>query len=107
MEKFKNVVIVNDGIGGIINDLILGNMDTDYNDYNVGDRVTYEFYFDEDFEEDYCEVSKLREFVGEGICLEDKVLSGIWYSDIWYNVSVREESLLVEFEADETMCEKI
>ena len=112
MEKFKKVVGVNDGIGKVINDLILGNMETDYNNYELGDRVTYSFMLDDDFgfwEE--INMNEIKEFVGEGICLEDKVLSDIWGKDIWYNVSIKNyiecESLLVEFLADETMCEKI
>jgi hypothetical protein len=112
MEKFKNVVDAKDGIGKVINDLILGNMETDYNDYELGDRVTYSFMMDDDFgfwEE--INMNEIKEFVGEGICLEDKMLSDIWGKDIWYNISIKDyigcESLLVEFLADETMCEKI
>jgi hypothetical protein len=56
-------------------------------------------------------MNEIKEFVGEGICLEDKMLSDIWGKDIWYNISIKDygecESLLVEFVADETMCEKI
>jgi hypothetical protein len=112
MKKFKNVVDANVGIGNVINGLILGNMETDYNDYELGDRVTYSFMMDDDFgfwEE--INMNEIKEFVGEGICLEDKMLSDIWGKDIWYNISIKDyigcESLLVEFLADETMCEKI
>lgn len=117
MKKFKNVVDANVGIGNVINGLILGNMESDYNDYKMGDRVSYEFWLDDDFEDynDDCNINEIKEFVGEGVCLEDKVLSDIWGKDIWYNVSIRKsissyfkgESLLVEFLADESMCEKI
>ena len=107
MEKFEKVVSVKEEIGNVINDLIFGNMETDYNDYKLGDRVTYEFWLDDDFEEDYYSINKIKEFVGEGICLEDKVLSDIWNKDIWYNISIGKESILVEFEVDDSMCEKI
>ena len=71
-----------------------------------------------DFEENYiddCSIDDIREFVGEGICLEDKELSDIWKMDIWYNVSIEKsnsswfkgDSLFIEFLADESMCEKI
>ena len=112
MEKFEKVVDIRNGIGSVINDLILGNMETDYNDYELGDRVTYSFMLDDDFGFwEGINMNEIKEFVGEGICLEDKVLSDIWGKDIWYNVSIKNyiecESLLVEFLADETMCEKI
>jgi hypothetical protein len=117
MEKFEKVVSVNDEIGNVINDLIFSSMETDYNDYELGDRVTYEFWLDDDFEDynDDCNINEIKEFVGEGVCLEDKELSDIWGKDIWYNVSIRKsissyfegESLFVEFLADESMCEKI
>ena len=107
------MVDANVGIGNVINGLILGNMESDYNDYKIGDRVIYEFWLDEDFEDynDDCSINEIKEFVGEGVCLEDKELSDIWGKDIWYNVSIKNysecESLIVEFLADETMCEKI
>jgi hypothetical protein len=109
MKKFEKVVNVNEGIGNVINGMISNNMDSDYNDYKIGDEIVYEFWL-EDFEEncDYeCSINELKEFVGEGVCLEDKELSEIWGKDIWYNVSIKEENLLVEFLADESMCEKI
>ena len=116
MEKFKKVVDANVGIGNVINGLILGNMETDYTSYEIGDKIVYNFMMDDDFS--YWEglnKNEIKEFVGEGVCLEDKELSDIWGKDIWYNVSVRKsissyfegESLFVEFLADETMCEKI
>ncbi len=118
MEKFKKVVNVNEGIGNVINNLIIGNMETDYNNYEIGDKVVYEFLLDNDFEEDYIDdysIDDIREFVGEGICLEDKELSDIWKMDIWYNVSIEKsnssyfkgDSLFIEFLADESICEKI
>ena len=112
MKKFEKVVNVNDEIGKVINDLIFGNMETDYTDYEIGEKIVYNFMMDDDFE--YWEninMNDLKEYVGEGVCLEDKELSDIWGKDIWYNVSIKDwgecESLVVEFEADETMCEKI
>jgi hypothetical protein len=111
MEKFEKVVSVNDEIGGVINDLILGNMETDYTSYELGERIAYNFMMDDDFEWWEVWMKDLKEFVGEGICLVDEELSKIWGKDIWYNVSIKDyiecESLLVEFVADETMCEKI
>ncbi len=68
MEKFKNVVDAKDGIGKVINDLILGNMETDYNDYELGDRVTYSFMLDDDFGFwEGINMNEIKEFVGEGI----------------------------------------
>ncbi len=111
MEKFKKVVSVNDEIGGLINNLILDNMETDYTSYELGERIGYNFMMDDDFEWWEVWMKDLKEFVGEGICLVDEELSKIWGKDIWYNVSIKNyiecESLLVEFLADETMCEKI
>lgn len=118
MKKFEKVFDANEGIGNVINGLIIGNMEGDYNDYEIGDKVVYEFWLDNDFEEDYiddCSIDDIREFVGEGICLEDKELSDIWKKDIWYNVSIEKsnssyfkgDSLFIEFLADESMCEKI
>jgi hypothetical protein len=117
MEKFKKVVDANVGIGNVINGLILGNMETDYTSYEIGDKIVYNFMMDDDFS--YWEglnKNEIKEFVGEGVCLKDKDLSDIWGKDIWYNVSIKSyninnygecESLMVEFLADETMCEKI
>ena len=116
MKKFKNVFDANEGIGNVINGMILGNMDGDYNDYEVGDKIVYEFWLDNNFEEDYeCSINEVKEFVGKGICLEDKELSDIWKKDIWYNVSIKKssnsyfkgDSMFIEFLADESMCEKI
>lgn len=116
MKKFKNVFDANEGIGNVINGMILGNMEGDYNDYEVGDEIVYEFWLDNDFEEDYeCSIDDIKEFIGEGICLEDKELSDIWKKDIWYNISIKEsnssyfkgDSIFIEFLADESMCEKI
>ena len=71
MEKFKNVVDANVGIGNVINGLILGNMESDYNEYKIGDRVSYEFWLDEDFEDynDDCNINEIKEFVGEGVSI--------------------------------------
>ena len=39
MKKFKNEVSVSEEMGSVINELIFRNLETDYNDYKVGDRV--------------------------------------------------------------------
>ena len=112
MKKFEKVVDANVGIGNVINGLIIGNMETDYTSYEIGEKIIYNFMIDDDFNYwDGLSKNEIKEFVGEGICLEDKELSDLWKMDIWYNVSIKNynecESLIVEFLADETMCEKI
>lgn len=112
MKKFEKVFDANEGIGNVINGLIIGNMETDYTSYEIGEKIIYNFMIDDDFNYwDGLSKNEIKEFVGEGICLEDKELSDIWKKDIWYNVSIKNysecESLMVEFLADESMCEKI
>lgn len=109
MKKFEKV-INEEGIGNVINGLIENTMGGDCRDYELGEVVVYKYDLDEYFEEicDYeVSINELKEFVGEGICLVDNVLSEIYNKEIWYNISVKDERLIIEFVADESIVEKI
>ena len=108
MKKFKNEVSVSEEMGSVINELIFRNLETDCNDYKVGDKIVYEWSLGKYFENDYgYSIDSIKEFVGKGVCLIDEELKIVWNREFWYNVSVKNNKLIVEFIGDESMSEKI
>ena len=101
MKKFEKVIVWNEKtnvgpllvIGGKIDSRLNG----DWNEYDPYEEVRYRFdLFDEDemceFEDGNVSIEDIREFVGDGICIE------IVEDDrIWYNVSIEDDKLLVDW----------
>ncbi len=102
MKKFKNEVSVSEEMGSVINELIFRNIETDENDYKVGDEIVYEWSLGKYFENDYgYSIDSIKKFVGKGVCLIDEEF------EFWYNVSVKDKKLIVKFISDKSMSEKI
>jgi hypothetical protein len=101
MKKFEKVIVWNEKtnvgpllvIGGKIDSRISG----DWSEYDEYEEVRYRFdLFDEDemceFEDGNVSIEDIKEFVGDGICIE------IVEDDrIWYNVSIKDDKLLVDW----------
>ena len=92
MKKFVNEVNIyqDNKIVRTIDSLIDIRMGGDWNDYEAGDKVRYEFSFNDEFELDLDEV---KAFVGEGVCL-------MIDEELWYNVSFEDDVLVVEYLAE-------
>ena len=96
MKRFeKEVNFKENGIVEYIDGMIDSRLGGDWTEYEVGDKVKYKFDFDEDYlldlkEEFNIELSDIKELIGEGICL-------VVDEDIWYNISFKDDILVVEF----------
>jgi hypothetical protein len=101
MKKFEKVVIWNEEtnvgpllvIGGKIDSRISG----DWSEYDEYEEVRYRFNLnDEDemceFEDSNMSIEDIREFVGDGICIEV-----VEDDRIWYNVSIEDNMLYVDW----------
>ena len=93
-EKFSN--IGENKIIDVIDSLLEGRLGGDWNEYEKGDVVKYDFDFDDEdelelIEYDDVSLNELKEFIGEGICyVVDK--------DIWYNIKFETNIMIVKYE---------
>jgi hypothetical protein len=97
MKKFEKEVKWNENeIVKFIDGMIEVRAGGDWNDYEVGDEVRYDFDLEddgylEDLKEEFgIELSDIKELVGEGICL-------VVDEDIWYNVYFENDILVVKY----------
>jgi hypothetical protein len=101
MKKFEKVVIWNEesnvGVLRVIGGKIDSRLNGDWSEYDEYEEVRYRFdLFDEDemceFEDGNVSIEDIKEFVGDGICIE------IVEDDrIWYNVSIEDNMLYVDW----------
>ena len=100
MKKLERKVIVvknESKVIEIICDLIDGRIEGDWNEYDKYEEVKYDFDLkDEDYfemlEDVGVSIEDVKEFIGEGVCL-------IWneVDEVWYNVSIKDNVMLVEW----------
>jgi hypothetical protein len=119
MEKFKNVIRVNDGyelnkFDNFIFDNLDSILDGDWSNYEDGEEVVYSvdlmevndgISFIDDWNESNIKgvvigVDEIKEYVGEGICYIDDN----WYNDrCWYNVEFKGDVLKISYIYDEEL----
>ena len=97
LERKVNVVRNESKVIEIICNLIDGCIEGDWNEYDKYEEVKYNFDLkDEDYfemlEDVGVSIEDVKEFIGEGVCL-------IWDEDfdIWYNVSIKDNVMLVDW----------
>ncbi len=84
-KSLKNPIV------DVISTMIDNRIDGDYNEYKNSEDIKYSFYLD-DFIDEGIKIEDVKEFVGEGFCLEINKSFGIWY-----NVSIEEDNLIVDW----------
>ena len=110
MKKFKRfeneIVMEKAGVNKIV-DFIEGLIDIslggDWSDhYMEGDIIEYNIEIDEDYiedlEEDGLDINEIKEFIGEGICLVDELLSKCYNKEICYNIKFVDNEIVIIFE---------
>ena len=100
MKQFKKKFRLNndDKFVNFIGNVIDGYLQGDWNEYEVGEEVVYSINIKEEFEDgsiNFGDINpdSLFEFVGEGICLVEGN-----DDNIWYNVKVKDDELLISYE---------
>jgi len=96
-ERNENKVV------DFIESLIDSGLGGDWSDhYKEGDIIKYNFELDEDYIEDLnddgIDVNDIKEFIGNGVCLIDKLSSECFKKDICYNVEFIENNIIVKYE---------
>ena len=99
MKKFEKVVIWNEesNVGSLklIGDLIDSKLNSDWSYYDDYEEVSYEWDLNDEYDVELIEgvsLEDIKEFVGDGICIEMD-----FDDNIWYNVSIKDDKLLVDF----------
>ena len=99
MKKFKKKVKVNESkFVDFVDSLIEGTLNGDWSEYEEGEEVRYKYDFNDEYylemlEENNIEFNEVKEFIGEGICY-------IVDEDIWYNISIKDNIVLVDWVND-------
>jgi hypothetical protein len=104
MKKFEKKIVIsfwnektNVGSLKLINGLIESRLDGDWSEYDEYEEVRYSWNLNYeygmcDLELEGVSLEDIKEFVGDGICIEF-----VEDDRIWYNVSIKDNKLIVDW----------